>query len=270
MKATWKVLGKWANAMCGTLLLFAASGALARAGSVTFDFNSLSSYSTAAQITTYMNSVLAPVCTGCTVVVTGAVADQTYNGEGNVVGPGTGSKSLTLGDTEHATVSNSSSSVNGSYDTFIANTNDGSTQVSNQITMKFSGFTLNGAAGFDYEIFPDGSSGQPPDFIFDINGSTPVSSFGTNGVQYGVTPGTTPIGSTKSPNGTQTNAQYIGTWSGSLSSASELDFIDWPATIGVDNLSITWNTPAPVPEPASVLLLAGVAAFALRKKMRRA
>jgi hypothetical protein len=30
--------------------------------------------------------------------------------------------------------------------------------------------------------------------------------------------------------------QAIGSWSGSLTGATELDFLDWPATIGIDNL----------------------------------
>ena len=75
--------------------------------------------------------------------------------------------------------------------------------------MKFSGFTINGAASFAYEIFPDGSCpvlnssncgsyhngtyANQPDMEFDAgtnsNGTDPaVTSFGTNGTQYGVTP----------------------------------------------------------------------------------
>ena len=90
--------------------------------------------------------------------MTGAVADTTYNGEGHVTGPGsagpngTAAKSLTLGTSDGATASNLTSTVNSTYDTFLANTNDQSGQISQQITMKFSGFTINGSASFDYEI----------------------------------------------------------------------------------------------------------------------
>ena len=45
-----------------------------------------------------------------------------------------------------------------------------------------------------------------------------------------------------------------------------------PATIGVDNLSISWttNTPSPVPEPISVILLGTVAAgLFLRRKLQK-
>src|SRR5579864_8099164 len=81
------------------IVLSLLGGASAYAASVTINFNSatsgpsLAAGSTAAQITTYMNSVL-----GCTcVIVTGAAADHTYNGEGHATGPGTGTTSLTLG-----------------------------------------------------------------------------------------------------------------------------------------------------------------------------
>jgi hypothetical protein len=162
--------------------------------------------------------------------------------------------------------------------------------------MQFSGFTVNGAVSFDYEIFPNGScpvlnaancggaansSGiypNQPDFEFEAGSSTsvsPVTSFGTNGFQYGVTPSATGSdgSSTQAPNGTNVSPQYIGAWSGSLSNDTQLDFVDWPATIGVDNITVSW-TPSggqsQVPDPASVLLLGtAVAGIALRKKIRK-
>jgi hypothetical protein len=268
-------------------LLFFGVVAVASATSVTtlFNFNSLGENATAAQISTYMDGVLSAAgCTGCSVTVQGAVADTTYNGEGHVTGPGsagpngTAVKSLTLGTSDGATASNTTSVLNSSYDTFIANTNDASTQISNEITMKFSGFTINGSASFDYEIFPDAAN--TPDFEFEAgtnsSGTDPaVASFGTNGIQYGVAPGTTNGNTNNSPNSsTETSLQYIGTWSGTLSNDNELDFVDWPATIGVDNLSISWTQSggtSPVPDPASVLLLGTVVAgLALRKKIRKA
>ena len=137
---------------------------------------------------------------GCSISVTGAVADRTYNGEGYVVGPvlGSGSNktytSLTLGNTDGANMpaaggtTNMPSAPSGSTtDTFLANTKDNSSQVSTQITLQFTGLSI-ASASFDYEIFPDGT-GQPPDFQFKAN-NTLVSSFGTGGIQYGVTPST--------------------------------------------------------------------------------
>jgi hypothetical protein len=142
------------------------------------------------------------------------------------------------------------------------------------MVIKFNGFTVNGTVAFDYEIFPDGTcanlsnngancggSTDPnlPDFVFDVNGSTNVWT------KYGVVPGTTngnAVHSPKSPTGTELSPQLIGTYSGSLSGVKELDFIDWPATIGVDNLTIT------TVEPGTLLLLGmGLSSlFLLRKK----
>jgi hypothetical protein len=273
-------------------LLFFGMAAVASATSVTFNFNSLAENASATTIASYMTSVLTSAgCTGCSVTVTGAVADTTYDGENHVTGPGTPatgfiSKSLTLGTSDGATASNTNSTVNSSYDTFLATTNDASTNISSQITMKFSGFTINGSASFDYEIFPDGTctalpcGSNTPDFKFEAgtnsNGTDPfVTSFGTNGTQLGVTPGTTDGNTNNSQlSNSEATPQYIGTWSGSLSNVNELDFVDWPATIGVDNLAVTWTTTtqqSPVPEPFSVVLLGTIiGGIALRKKIRKA
>ena len=276
-----ETLGKRLGRKGSRRMLFAAvplllSAAISAYGaSVTFDFNSLASYATDAQIQTYMNQTLATAgCTGCGVTLTGAVADQTYNGDGHVTGPGTtsASKSLTLGTSDHATASNTGSTLNSTYDTFIANTNDGATQISTMITMKFTGFTINGAASFDYEVFPDGSPNQPPDLIFQAgNSSAPNGNDPVVITELGVAPGTTngtAIHSPFSGTGTESAQQAIGTWTGTLTSVTSLDFVDWPATIGVDNLKVSWNTS--VPEPSSILLLATVASgLLLRKKLKK-
>ena len=234
----------------------------ARADQFTFSFNSLSSGANSSQIQTYMDSLLG---SGKSVTVTGAVADQTYTGEGHVVGPNR--VSLTLGNTDGATSVSSTSTLNGSKDTFIANTNDSSVQISNEISMVFQGLTINGTVSFDYEIFPDGS-GQTPDFEFEagLAGHTSlVSAFGTNGVQLGVAPGTGPYSLTTSPDSNhEASLQYIGHWSGTITGATELDFVDWPATIAIDNLVITTN-----PEPSAFVLLGTVLAglvYLQRKK----
>jgi hypothetical protein len=112
-----------------------------------------------------MDAVLG--CANC-VTVTGAVADKKYNGDGHVVGPTyynaithiTIYTSLTLGDSDGAVNNSAAQNLNLSgkivYDTFIANTNDSSGQISNKICIIFSSaVTLK---SFDYEVFPDGSS----------------------------------------------------------------------------------------------------------------
>jgi hypothetical protein len=159
-------------------------------------------------ITSYMNGVLN---TSGSVAVTGGVADQTYNGEGYVVGPGSNKNNvtpLTLGNTDGATTVTSSSTVNRTLDTFIANTNDNSQQIANQITMKFTGLTINGIVSFDYEIFPHGTATQPPDLIF---AADPTGHTATIATFLGVTPGTSPINTTISVNSNhESNAPGIG------------------------------------------------------------
>jgi len=280
----------WMAMPLAVVLLLLGGTNSAKAGSYTFDFTGLApatSSMTAAQDTaavqTYMSGVLG--CTGCSVTVSGAVADQTYNGDGHVVGPG--GVSLTLGNTNNAT---SNTGPVGSTDTFIANTSDSKTQISSQITLTFKGLTVT-AVSFDYEIFPDGScttltasgcGGSPngvgiypnqPDLKFEAgtntNGIDPVVSlFGTNGVQDGVAPGGGNGTSLYSPNSGASKElapQYIGHWSGSLNNVTELDFIDWPATIGIDNLTIT------TPEPSMFLLLGiGLSGLFLPKKRHTA
>jgi hypothetical protein len=289
-------------------LLFLCASASAFAASVTFTFdtqtingtvvNGLSSGANATAIQNYMNAVLAAAnCTGCSVTVLvngsaiGAVVDQTYNGEGHVTGPGSGSKSLTLGTSDGATASNTNSTVNSTYDSFIANTNDSSGNVSQQITLQFHNITGLTLTGFDYEIFPDGTcpvlntancgalSGghyaNQPDLIFEAGNNTN----GTDTVQttfWGVTPGTTNGTSTKSPLGTELAPQAIGTWTGSLSGATEFDFVDWPATIGLDNIAISYSNNGgggngSVPEPMSLALLGTVVGgLLLNRKFRKA
>ena len=246
-----------------TALSFAAS---AHASPIVFTFNSLSpsAGNNSTNIANYMDGVLG--CVGC-VTVTGAATVKTYTGDGHVVGPGTTgtTTSLTLGNTDGATSSNSNSVLNGAYDTFISNTafTGGSpTQISQQMIMTFSSaFALNGTLSFDYEIFPDasGTASNPPDLIFNAwNGGSLLQTK----TFLGVVPGTAPIGSIRSPiSSHETSPQIIGTYStGPLTHVTELDFIDWPATIAIDNLKIT-----PTPEPrfyglllAAFLGLAGI------------
>jgi hypothetical protein len=253
-------------------MMFLSAGMSARADQFTFNFNSLASGAPAsggvginASIQNYMNNILG----GNYVNVIGAVADKTYNGEGFVVGPGNGSKSLTLGTSDlagnDAAAVNTDINGNVVYDTFIATTNDSSSKISNEMTMKFiNGFVVNGNVSFDFEIFPDGTSTtnplNPPDFTF-VGGATTWT-------VNGVTPGTTNGGSTHSPKSGSTNnepnLQYIGHWSGNVTNATELDFIDWPPTIAIDNLVISR-----VPEPGAIVLLGtGLAALLFLKRKR--
>ena len=269
-----KLLQRGLSPLLLVLMTFLGAGTSARADQFTFNFNSLASGAPAsggvgptASITNYMNSILGCNC----VLVSGAVADKTYNGEGFAVGPGTGATSLTLGTSDFAT--NNAAALNKDAtgkvvnDTFIATTNDSFTKISTQMTMQFiNGFTFTGTVSFDYEIFPDGTSGadltNPPDFEFAVNGGAPV-------VKLGVVPGTTNGSSTHSPKSgsvnKEPNLQYIGTWSQPVTGANRLDFIDWPPTIGIDNLVISR-----VPEPGTIVLLGtGLAGLLLLKRKKQ-
>jgi len=278
--------------ICGAIILAIGTGASAYAGTVIFNFNALAENASAATINSVLTSQLqAAGCVGCTVAVTGAYADTTWNADGHVTGPGTGSRSLTLGTAANSlgagnntlaggSTTTSALTASGTYNTFLATTSDAGVNCGAEceISLVFTGLTLNSITGFNYEIFPDGTTQQPPDLTLSTGSGlgTPISGFGTGGTKLGVTPGTTNGNSTLSPLGTETSLQYIGAWTTSLNvaGASELNFVDWPNTIGFDNLQFTYNTPGTpsVPEPGSMVLLATVAAglFVTKRRMRRA
>jgi hypothetical protein len=229
----------------------------------------------------------------------GATTATTYDAGGHVVGPTINGTVVpqNLGDTTYATPTSAGtppSTNNPTYDSYLSNVSNGETQVSNQMTLQFAGLTNETLTvnSFDYEIFPcaPGFENCPgsgtPDMTFEAGTNTTgvdskVTSFGTGGTQDGVAPGAP--GYTHSPNSGKTNTeaspQYLGTWTAgdSINAGSaghvELDFIDWPAAIGVDNLDITittttTTTTTPVPEPAGIALF-GTLVVLLTKKLRR-
>src|SRR5262245_47583435 len=106
----------------GTLAFFAATASV-QAGTITFDFGSLNNGATNSQIQAFMRNMLLPM--GASVTVTGAVASNSYNGDGHVTGPGNGTSSFTLAQLDPAN--------NG---TFIKNDTGHS---SDEIKMVFSG-----------------------------------------------------------------------------------------------------------------------------------
>jgi hypothetical protein len=205
----------------------------------------------------------------------GVAVGQKYTGDGHVVGPG--GVSLTLGNSTNT--ANNSASVSGTYDNYLSNVAtlaDGTSpsQLSQGILITFShGISLTGTFSFDYEVFPDGSCpsvgscSSTPDLIVTTNGSTAYSH-----TFLGVAPGTLTNGtSTHSPlsgAGTELAPQLIGT-SGNitLTNATTLKFMDWPAAIGIDNLKLVTATPEPM---GQVFLLAGLGLVALAgKRLRR-
>jgi hypothetical protein len=239
---------------CLLAALALAASASSGATIYSFDFNSLVENDGNAQVQTYMRTIVPGV------IVAGSDATRTYNGDGFVVGS-------TLGP-----------------DTFIRNLN------SDHFTMDFGSSFHIYSISFDWEIFPDGTcyrsgpadtSGHAacanagpvasntnwPDFDLFVNhGSSAVFS------QLAVaTAGAAPGSNYPQAIG---NSGTINLGSG----ASFLDFVDWPATIAIDNLVINGCRdtadrvcvpPLKVPEPSPLpLLAAGLAAmmFALRRR----
>ena len=150
----------------------------------------------------------------------------------------------------------------------------------------FSNSFIIDSVSFDYEIFPDAScqvlnstscGGAPTGGIYP---SQPDFTFSTDLGTVFHTYATTPVGNTHSPvsgAGTELTPQFAPVNTGSLvfnvAGANKLTFADWPATIGIDNLVITWHTPpvggSAVPEPATLLLLGSGLVGTLRARARR-
>jgi PEP-CTERM motif len=268
----------------------------AHANSVTFNFSGLSAGATITQIQNNMNSALAAAgCLGCSVSVVGAAADQTWDGDGHVVGPN--GQPLTLGTYGGApnAISNSATptgvlgqtnnKISGTLNTFLADTTDGGTQVGvgpqSEMYFKLNGFAIGGAVSFDYEIFPcatgTGGCTNPPGLTFEAGKGTT----GTDPVMAtfaGVTPSSSAAdgSSTHSPisglGSVESSSQYIGYYSTvALNGDTELDFLDWPATIGIDNLTINFPPPSQVPEPGTLFLVGtGLAGLYLKRKKQSA
>jgi hypothetical protein len=271
-----------------TIAVFLFAGVSAFAGSVTFNFNSLTAGANDASVQSYMQGVLnATYGVGAvTVAVTGAIGDKganqtggglSWNGDGHVVGGNSGSPgSITLGNSDNCS---GNACTAGSSDGYIRNNSLGLSgdPASDAISVTFTGQAFT-QASFDYEIFPDGTcpslgncggAGNPnlPDLEFKA-GSTTVATL------TGVVPGTGGTYS-RSPLGAESAPQAIGTGSWTFASSTSFQFVDWPSTIGIDNLTLTGvdivhGGTGAVPEPASVaLLLTTLAGCYLVGKKRR-
>jgi hypothetical protein len=261
MRATFKAL---------VTLLGIAGGMLGTTPASAFlvDFDGVANSSNSS-VQTYLNNLLGPGF----VTVWGAVATQTYNGDGfvNRVPSGTyANQYMTLGYTNGAT---SPTDYAAPYthlhstqlvDKFITNVGNGpqsphtawGSNGDDKIVFIFRDpiYSLS----FDWEIFPNGSCNQCapgsaayPDF------SLRVGMQGSNSyVTYG--PSLFPV---SAPNG---YPQGLGHFSTTFATGvTRIEFVDWPVKIGIDNLD-----PTRVPEPGALSLI-GLALAALFASARR-
>ena len=247
-----RMAGKAAHATrCLIAGLALAVSASSSATIYTFDFNSLANNANNAAVQAYMQGIIAGT------LATGSGASKTYNGDGHVIGP-------TLGP-----------------DTFIRNV--GAPNFTFDFGSTFHIYSIT----FDWEIFPDGtcfrgpgdtaatracaaagpgaSNPNWPDFDLYVGGSA-TAAFSQLALATGINPN---------------YPQAIGT-SGTINTAGEhlLNFVDWPATIAIDNLVINGCIDTPgrkcvppfLPEPSSLplvglaLALAGLATWRTQRK----
>jgi hypothetical protein len=272
--------------LAAILSLVSASSA-AWGGVITFSFDQVGSVAglkdgqNSAAIETYMNAVLAqagyPLAS---VDVKGAVADNNYKADNHLVGPKTNGTvtPLALWNTDGSHTGNTDPSKwhLGTTDTYIMNKAGLTT-----ISMDFTGIGIVGVT-FDFQIFPDGTCPNPTSANLGVNkGCTstahvnwPDFSFWADGTQLwlvdGVLPGadgTYHFSPLRPNNGGEKAPQLLST-SGYVDLGditSQLLFVDWPAHIGVDNLTIYTE----VPEAGTLLTFAVGVFITLRCRRRR-
>jgi hypothetical protein len=110
---------------------------------------------------------------------------------------------------------------------------------------------------FDMEIFPDVTSNViPPDFTFKAYASDGKEL--TSVQTFGKVPDPS-LRSPATPGGPEPYMQLLafGQTYSFPNGATKLEFIDWPPTIGIDNLDFQLEPPTTVPEPATMLLFLG-------------
>jgi len=277
------------------VLIFISLSVPAHATGIVFDFNSLASgknstgggISPNGSIQNYMNYQLQQQgVVGASVAVAGAKTDKAYDGDNHVVGPcapnplcGAGGNvvtPLTLGTSDNAAI-DGTPRMDGTLDTFIKNVSG-----IDRFTMTFTGLLIN-SVSFDWQIFPDASCVKliaskcggaadgdghfpnQPDFKFYVDDNTLIFRY------WGLTPGAAGGSPYKeslvTDNGNaafELTPQLIGTGTWYFNTpVTKLSFVDWPATIAIDNLAIN------VPEPGTLILLGlGLAATGLVRRRR--
>ena len=183
------------------------------------------------------------------VTVKGALATQTYSGEGHVAG-------LTLGTSDGGV-------PHAGHDTFIMNDNFGDFgSATPQFTITFTGGYQDNSISFDYEIFPDATCAAGSSCA---NSNQQNSNWPDLKILLGNS--TTPFWSVKAPvPAPGTDPQGLGHVALVFPSAvTSITFQDWPAEIAIDNLRFN-----DVPEPPSLPLIgAALGAFLFGVHRRR-
>lgn len=278
---------------------------VAPAGQIAFNFGSLSTSLSNAQISSALTTQANAAQSGATVSVSGAQVNNNYTADGHLTGPVIGGNVVpwSLGDSG-GTVSNPTAPTvaNPTQVSYLANANGlGPNGTSTGITMTFNVPVYS--VQFDFEIFPDGtwSPSNPtqniPDFEFSATDSSSHTAameyngnlVGSPWIVYGVTPGstdpylpgnpTTYTHSTVSGTGSAEDVpQLIGTATFQFSStdpAYSLTFADWPATIGISNLIINPNgvgaftSVAPAPPSSLLFGLGALGMFGVMARRRK-
>lgn len=272
--------------------LAAAAGmpVIAAASAITFDFNALSNNANNAAVQAYMRAIIEAAAPGTSsgFTVIGSKATKDYDGDDHVTGPSDQSRIRSGSLQTRASYSETLGTTDGGVhhaglDTFLINIGS-----SDRITMVFP-FPVY-SAQFDFEIFPDAACSNGfssscndagdanwPDFKFVADGNQLIEWVGVNPADM-----TQPVAYRQSPAsgwGNNERAPQLLGVSGVFQFANgvtRLEFVDWPSTIGIDNLVITREPPETppliVPEPSTLslagLLLAGIGLFRPRKPRR--
>jgi hypothetical protein len=248
-----------------------------QAGQIAFNFHSLPSNDTPAQISAALTAQAGSKVT----VSSGVFVETNYAGDNHVVGPINSGvvTPWTLGDSGGTVLAPTAPTTkNPTYHSYLGTTSS--------FTMTFSVPVTS--VEFDFEIFPNAPP-SPPQFEFSAtdagnhavamyyNGNLQSQPWTVNGIAPGAhdlyLPGH-PASYTHSPvsgtGATETSAQLLGAVMFQFAHpAYNLTFADWPQEIGIDNLVLNPNA---VPAPASAVLLGvgciGVFGFAARPRRR--